>query len=506
MGAAVIQQHTEKANLSKEEMERFFGYAPMAPGGGEVTLGKDDDADAGLAGVFRGMMQAVFEQGGAELKVGILGDGRVRSFIDAHAQVLDSSYDGVEMSERMQQRLQRSDWVFSGMKAFREMGEAFPSLVDANGVRKPFEQFLKDVQKIDETYNKHYLRAEYEFAAASAEMAAKWERFMADGDRYNLQYRTAGDDRVRPEHAALNGVTLPPSDEFWESYYPPNGWRCRCTVVQVRKRKYPETPHDDAMALGEAALERDTKGMFRFNPGKQERVFPAYNAYTQEKCKNCQLGGKEKLGKGDGRDTSKICQACKHLNKQCDEKEKPFDMGEAIKRLQEVSGSEFVSLLKEITQSRQFEIIEEGIWRINRDNKNKEEEKENEESKRQMACARKAVEKGYQVFRLPNPSGTSSADYIIVRKGIYKLADLKTVIGQNSVGNRLEDSKSQSNRVVLNMATTYDPRRLGEAIRHYFDNPESAEVIIFKGKREISIKRDVITNDFIKNFIRIYTQ
>ena len=260
-------------------------------------LGKDDDADAGLAGVFRGMMKAVFEQGGAELKVSLLGDERVQSFIDAHAQVLDSSFDEVRMSDRMRQRLQRSDWVFSGMKAFREMGEAFPSLLDANGVRKPFEQFLRDVRKIDETYNKHYLRAEYEFAAASAEMAAKWERFMEDGDRYNLQYRTAGDDRVRPEHAALNGVTLPPSDEFWESYYPPNGWRCRCTVVQVRKKKHPATPHDEAMALGEAALERDTKGMFRFNPGKQERVFPAYNAYTQERCRNCQLGGKETLGK-----------------------------------------------------------------------------------------------------------------------------------------------------------------------------------------------------------------
>ena len=300
--AAAEPQLTEKERLSKEDMERFFGYAPMAPGGEgderiREILGKDDDAENGLEGVFRGMMKAVFEQGGAELKVSLLGDERVQSFIDAHAQVLDSSFDEVKMSERMRQRLQRSDWVFSGMKAFREMGEAFPSLVDANGVRKPFEQFLRDVQKIDETYNRHYLRAEYEFAAASAEMAAKWERFMADGDRYNLQYRTVGDDRVRPEHAALNGVTLPPSDEFWESYYHPNGWRCRCTVVQVRKRKYPETPHDDAMALGEAALERDTKGMFRFNPGKQERVFPAYNAYTQEKCRNCQLGGKETLGK-----------------------------------------------------------------------------------------------------------------------------------------------------------------------------------------------------------------
>lgn len=57
-------------------------------------------------------------------------------------------------------------------------------------------------------------------------MAAKWEKFEEDGDRYNLQYRTAGDDKVRPEHAALNGVTLPMSDPFWESYYPPNGWNC----------------------------------------------------------------------------------------------------------------------------------------------------------------------------------------------------------------------------------------------------------------------------------------
>ena len=46
-------------------------------------------------------------------------------------------------------------------------------------------------------------------------MAAKWHDFEQDGDRYYLQYRTAGDDKVREEHAALNGTTLPPSDPFW---------------------------------------------------------------------------------------------------------------------------------------------------------------------------------------------------------------------------------------------------------------------------------------------------
>ena len=254
-----------------------------------------------------------WEQKGATLSVNIVTDPRAIDFIDAHADTLSSSFTQVQMSERMRARLERSTWIFSGMKAIREMGEAFPSLLDENGERKPFERFLNDVRKVDQTYNQHYLRAEYEFAAASAQMAAKWERFAEDGDRYNLQYRTAGDDRVRPEHAALDGITLPPSDSFWESYFPPNGWRCRCDVVQVRKSKYPVTPHDEAMQLGEMATAADTKNIFRFNPGKQQRVFPAANPYTSSKCNGCELGAQETLAKGEI-PTSTLCQGCRLLH------------------------------------------------------------------------------------------------------------------------------------------------------------------------------------------------
>lgn len=126
----------------------------------------------------------------------------------------------------MRERLTRSNYVFSGIKTFHELNEAFPSMLDENGNKKPFERFLNDVRKINGTYNANYLHAEYNFVQASATMAAKWEQFSEDGDRYNLQYRTAKDDKVRPEHAALDGVTLPMSDSFWETYYPPNGWNC----------------------------------------------------------------------------------------------------------------------------------------------------------------------------------------------------------------------------------------------------------------------------------------
>ena len=221
----------------------------------------------------------------------------------------------VIVSEKVveRRRLQESNYVFSGMKTFHELREAFPSLLDENGVRKTFERFLNDVRKVDETYNSHYLRAEYNFVHASASMAGKWEQFMEDGDRYNLQYRTVGDGKVRPTHAALHNVTLPPSDPFWDEYYPPNGWNCRCTVVQVMKGKYPETPHDEAMKLGELALQDDRKGMFRFNPGKQGKSVPDYNPYTIRRCRDCDIAkGNLKLAKTFIPD-NELCEACKLL-------------------------------------------------------------------------------------------------------------------------------------------------------------------------------------------------
>lgn len=263
------------------------------------------------------MMRALYRQQGAQMEISILSEKEVQQFIDTHADTLNSSFQKVEMSDAMRSRLERSNWVFSGMKTFHELNEAFPSLIDEEGHRKPFERFLNDVRKVDDTYNGNYLRSEYNFVHASAAMAAKWEQFQEDGDRYYLQYRTAGDDRVRPEHAALEGVTLPIDDPFWEEYYPPNNWNCRCSVVQVRKSKQPATDHDEAMRLGELATGKDTRQMFHFNPGKQQKAVPDYNPYTIRQCRTCPVA------KGDGKTTlaafipqSNLCEACQ-LVRQC---------------------------------------------------------------------------------------------------------------------------------------------------------------------------------------------
>ena len=258
---------------------------------------------------FDRMMKVLFRQEGANLEIGILASEEAQDFIEAHSSVLNGSFRKVEMSETMRKRLERSNYVFSGLKTFHELNEAFPSLLDENGNRKTFERFLNDVRKIDETYNSNYLRAEFTFVQASAEMAAKWERFMQDGDRYYLQYRTAGDAKVRPTHAEMAGITLTASDPFWAEFYPPNGWGCRCSVVQVRKSKYPPTDHEEAMARGKSALEVDKKGMFRFNAGMEQKTMPDYNPYTIKCCKDCDMNnGNMKLVFVP---ENELCAACK---------------------------------------------------------------------------------------------------------------------------------------------------------------------------------------------------
>jgi SPP1 gp7 family putative phage head morphogenesis protein len=73
----------------------------------------------------------------------------------------------------------------------------------------------------------------YRTAAARAYQAGRREEDLGAADVWGFRYVTMRDDRVRPEHAALNGTTLPQGHPFWTTHWPPNGWNCRCQVVTL---------------------------------------------------------------------------------------------------------------------------------------------------------------------------------------------------------------------------------------------------------------------------------
>jgi SPP1 gp7 family putative phage head morphogenesis protein len=71
----------------------------------------------------------------------------------------------------------------------------------------------------------------------TARAAGAWERIhRSKATRPYLRYSAVLDSRTRPAHRAWNGTVLPVDDPWWDTHYPPNGWNCRCTVIQLSAR------------------------------------------------------------------------------------------------------------------------------------------------------------------------------------------------------------------------------------------------------------------------------
>ena len=209
-----------------------------------------------------------------------------RELITATSEVFNTAIPH-EVPEEMRAYLEKDVFVFSGLKTHTQLTEARSKLKDERGNVRPYYQFEQEILKLNNTYNHNYLEAEYQFAVQSAQSAANWANLQEDTSRYWLEYRTAGDERVRQSHAALAGICLPKDDAFWTEYYPPNGWRCRCTAVEVLARENTKSNPETAKKAGEEATTQIGKSgknkleMFRFNPGQEKKVFPPNNTYTK---------------------------------------------------------------------------------------------------------------------------------------------------------------------------------------------------------------------------------
>jgi SPP1 gp7 family putative phage head morphogenesis protein len=98
--------------------------------------------------------------------------------------------------------------------------------------------------------------------------AGRWQA-MQDPDirevLQSLRYVTMEDDRVRPEHVGFDGVTLPIDDPFWIESYPPNGFACRCSVIEIFDKRPLFEPR--AVDVDGKMVYPSVDEGFRFNPG-----------------------------------------------------------------------------------------------------------------------------------------------------------------------------------------------------------------------------------------------
>jgi uncharacterized protein with gpF-like domain len=52
-----------------------------------------------------------------------------------------------------------------------------------------------------------------------------------------LLYQLGPSERHREEHVGWAGTLLPIDDPWWDSHYPPNGYNCKCHVIQLTKSR-----------------------------------------------------------------------------------------------------------------------------------------------------------------------------------------------------------------------------------------------------------------------------
>lgn len=170
----------------------------------------------------------------------------------------------------MLKALRENVYIFSAAKQYQQVRLMSSFLTDGDKI-VPFSEFKKQARNSFDEFNVNYLTAEYNSAIAQSRSASQWMDIEKNKKTFPyLKYQTAGDGRVRPEHASLDGIIKKVNDPFWGKFMPPNGWNCRCDVVQLDEGEETNT---------ENLVVENVPKEFMFNPGKQKIVYSKKHPY-----------------------------------------------------------------------------------------------------------------------------------------------------------------------------------------------------------------------------------
>ncbi len=131
-------------------------------------------------------------------------------------------------------------FAVAGLAKRDMISDLHSSLYAAMNEGKTFAQWRASIPQIlQETgWTGHRLETIFRTNVQTAYNAGRYAKMREVAkSRPYWQYLAVCDDRTRPAHAALNGMVFPADHEFWDSHYPPNGFRCRCTVRSLSKRQ-----------------------------------------------------------------------------------------------------------------------------------------------------------------------------------------------------------------------------------------------------------------------------
>lgn len=191
-------------------------------------------------------------------------------------------------------------------KSFAEFEAALTPTLQREGWwgRKEMRDPLTGERREVQLGSPQRLRLIYDVNLRQSYAAGRWARIERQR-RVNplIVYRTMRDGRVRPLHRAWDAVALPVDHPWWNTHFPPNGWRCRCAAYgtdeaglkrleaagETIQRRAPRTQMQRFTNKRTGQVTQVPRGIdpgFGYNPGK---VKPSEYAMQQLALKAQQL-------------------------------------------------------------------------------------------------------------------------------------------------------------------------------------------------------------------------
>lgn len=272
-----IQDETKKRNLPEQDT------ATGARAGFELSTRSTSDLLAIVTRIIENVFKGKLSFGKLDKK---LFEFIKKRLVKAIEQGYEQAVTGVDFDTpdgAMLQKLADNQAVFAAHKNLSFIQDLNRALIDHDGKLRSFAEFKREALKIHEQYNIHWLRAEYQQSVSAAQAARKWVEIEEQKDLFpNLRYVTINDSNVRPSHQTLHNIVRPINDPFWDSFYPPNGWGCRCWILQ-EDEEVELTP----IKQTENLTLTDDEQRFYNNVGKTGKVFASHpyfsNASTKDK-------------------------------------------------------------------------------------------------------------------------------------------------------------------------------------------------------------------------------
>jgi SPP1 gp7 family putative phage head morphogenesis protein len=198
-------------------------------------------------------------------------------YVDRFAKAIDSVFTGylTESERELRAELFENIQLFSGAKTFQEIKD-MESLLTEDGMILDFAKFREKALKQFSLYNKTWLATELTFTTNSAIAGKQWTNIWEDKEIFPLlEYVTVGDGLVRDTHKVLDGVIRPVTDSFWNTYYPPWSWNCRCDTKKLEEG-------DITTLMNKIVVLPKIKKFFQNNVGKTGKIFNGFHPYFKE--------------------------------------------------------------------------------------------------------------------------------------------------------------------------------------------------------------------------------